>query len=229
MPILLLLVLLALAVPPAAGAAPRVLVTGDSMVRPLDRQLIRPVERAGGRLKRDTRPGTNLSRPLAFDWVRHARRQMKRYRPDATVMFIGAGDSYPLKAEDGREVECCSRSWIAAYARRVGRLMSIYRRDGRANVYWLTLPAARNRDHARRIAAVNAGITAAAEEAAEGVRVVDTVPVLSPGYRFKRRIRYKGRRVVIRDDDGVHLTVGGARVARDLVVRAMRRDGVLPR
>ena len=229
MPVLLLLVLVALAVPPTASAAPRVLATGDSMVQPLDKLLVPPVERAGGRVKRDAHPGTNLTRPLVFDWVRHARRQVKRDRPHATVMFIGANDFEPLKAEDGREVDCCGRSWIAAYARRVGQLMSIYRRDGRAKVYWLTHPAPRKPDHARRVAAINAAIAQAGEEAAEGVKVVDTVPALSPGYRFKRRIRYKGRLVVVRDGDGVHLTTAGAKIARDLVLRAMRRDGLLPR
>jgi len=169
-------VLLLLFAAPAA-AAPRVLATGDSMVHPLDGQLVRPVERAGGRVKRDVRPGTNLTRPVVFDWIRHARRVTKRYRPHATVMFIGAHDFSPLRAEDGREVECCRRPWIAAYARLVERMMSIYRRDGRANVYWLTLPAPRNRDHARHVAAVNAAIARAGETAAEGVHVVDTVPV----------------------------------------------------
>ena len=169
-------VLLLLFAAPAA-AAPRVLATGDSMVHPLNGQLVRPVERADGRVKRDVRPGTNLTRPVVFDWIRHARRVTKRYRPHATVMFIGAHDFSPLRAEDGREVECCRRPWIAAYARLVERMMSIYRRDGRANVYWLTLPAPRNRDHARHVAAVNAAIARAGETAAEGVHVVDTVPV----------------------------------------------------
>jgi len=41
-------------------------------------------------------------------------------------------------------------------------------------------------------------------------------------------MRYRGRRVVVRDPDGVHLTAAGSRIVRDIVVRAMRRDGVLP-
>lgn len=229
MPVLLLVALAALAAPPTASAAPRVLATGDSMVQPLDRLLVPPVKRAGGRVKRDARPATSLTRPVVFDWIRHAKRQAKRSRPSATIMFIGANDFDPLPAEDGREVECCGRSWIAAYASRVGRLMSIYRRGGRANVYWLTHPAPRQRDLARRLAAINVAIAQAGEKAGEGVKVVDTVPSLSPGYRFRRRARYRGRLVVVRDEDGVHLTTGGAKIARDLVLRAMRRDGVLPR
>ena len=55
--------------------------------------------------------------------------------------------------------------------------------------------------------------------------MVDTVPVLSPNNRFRRKLRYRGRSVVVRDGDGVHLTTAGARMARDLVVRAMRADG----
>jgi hypothetical protein len=58
--------------------------------------------------------------------------------------------------------------------------------------------------------------------------MVDTVPTLSPGNRFRRKLRYRGRTVVARDGDGVHLTTAGSRIARDLVVRAMRADGLLP-
>jgi hypothetical protein len=56
---------------------------------------------------------------------------------------------------------------------------------------------------------------------------VDTIPALSPGNRYRRRVRYRGKTVVVRGRDGVHLTTAGARIARDLVVRAMRADGVL--
>jgi hypothetical protein len=228
--VLIRLLALALLAPGSVAAtespAPRVLVTGDSMVEPLDRQLGAAVKRAGGRAFRDPRPGTGLTRPLILDWVRHARRQAKRHRPRATVMFIGANDSAALRAGDGREVECCRRAWIAAYADRVERMMRIYRRGSRAWVYWVTLPMPRGREHWPRFKATNLAIAQAGEAAGERVRVVDTIPALSPGNRYRRRVEYRGRTVTVRDKDGVHLTVGGSRIVRDLVTRAMRADGV---
>jgi hypothetical protein len=223
----LLAVLAVLALPARAADPPlRVLVTGDSMMQPLDEILRKPVKRAGGRVVSDPRPGTGLSNRIAFDWQRHAKRQMRRHRPRATVMLIGPNDSYAMRGADGREVSCCRRAWIDAYAERAARMMRTYRRRGRAFVYWLTLPTPVE-PHRQRFAAINIAIEQAAGEAGSRVRVVDLVPVLSPGNRFRRKLRYRGRRVVVRDRDGVHLTNAGSRIASDAVRRAMRRDGLL--
>ena len=118
-----------LAAPAAAEAAPvRVLVTGDSLVQPLDELMVRPIERRGGRAMKDPRPGSGITRPLVLDWVRHARRQVRKRRPQATVVFIGAGDTEPLTSASGPRVACCRRAWIDAYADRVERMMRTYMR-----------------------------------------------------------------------------------------------------
>lgn len=223
--VLSLLVLPAFAT--ASSPSPRVLITGDSMVEPVDRVVAAAVERHGGRAFRDARPGTGITRPLYLDWIRHARRQVKRYHQDATVMFIGANDSAALRAADGREVECCRRAWIDAYATRVERMMRIYRQDSKAWVYWLTLPLPRGSEHWPRFRATNLAIKQAGAAAGEHVRVVDTVPILSPDDRYHRRVTYDGRVVTVRDKDGIHLTAAGARILRDLVMDAMRSDGVI--
>ena len=226
---LLVAVVLLLGSTATAEAAPRVLVTGDSLVQPLDDLMVRPVERAGGRTIRDPRPGTGLTTPLVLDWVKHARRQVRNHRPHATVVFIGAGDTEPLTIAGGPRVACCQRAWIDAYADRVEQMMRAYMRRKRRPVYWLTLPMPRQESRRQQFLAINYAIAQAARKAGSKAHVIDTVPTLSPGNRFHRRLRYRGESVVVRHSDGVHLTTDGARMARDLVVRAMRSDGVLRR
>ena len=214
---------------PAEAARQRVLVTGDSLVQPLDRLVVRSVERRGGRGFGDARPATSITRPLILNWVKHARKQVRKYRPHATVVFIGAGDTEPLPSSNGPQVACCHRAWIDAYAERVESMMRTYMRGQRQDVYWLTLPAPRQRSRRQQFLAINYAIAQAARKAGPKSHVVDTVPVLSPHNRFRRKRRYHGKRVVVRDGDGVHLTTAGSRMVRDLVVRRMRRDGVLGR
>jgi hypothetical protein len=227
---LLVAVILLLGFVASAEAAPmRVLVTGDSLVQPLDDLMVRPIERAGDRAIKDPRPGTGITTPLVLDWVKHARRQVRKHRPHASVVFIGAGDTEPLTTPGGPRVMCCQRAWIDAYADRVEEMMRTYMRKKRRHVYWLTLPMPRQDDRRQQFLAINYAIAQAARKAGSKAHVVDTVPVLSPGNRFHRRLRYHGESVVVRDGDGVHLTTDGARIARDLVVSAMRSDGVLRR
>ena len=220
------MLLVALAVPAEAAQRP-VLVTGDSLVQPLDDLMVRPVERSGGRVAKDPRPGTGITRPLVLDWVKHARRQTRKHRPRATVVFIGAGDTEPLQSSTGPRVACCRRAWIDAYTDRVEQMMRTYMRRKRRHVYWLTLPAPRQESRRQQFLAINYAIGQAARKAGAKAHVVDTVPVLSPDNEFRRKLRYRGKRVVVRAGDGVHLTTAGSRIARDLVRRAMRADGTL--
>ncbi|MDQ5808062.1 MAG: hypothetical protein M3320_05235, partial [Actinomycetota bacterium] len=63
-----------------------------------------------------------------------------------------------------------------------------------------------------------------AEPALRGAgRVIETGKVFTPGGRFRATVR--GR--VVRQPDGVHLNTRGASIAAGLVVRRLRRDGVL--
>ena len=192
------------------------LATGDSMIQIVDSHLRRRLR--GVRVRSDARISTGISKPAMLDWVALARRQAAARRPNVTVMFLGANDGFPI-----RGVSCCGRAWIEGYAARVRRMIASYRRRGAARVYWLTLPAPRRGSFARVFRAVNAALRLA-EPALEGSgRILDMGRVFTPGGRFRTSI---GGRVV-RQPDGVHLNVLGASIAANVVIRALRRDGVL--
>lgn len=226
----LILVLVALALPAATAADEprlRLLVTGDSMVQPLDREMDRKFSPSEAHVAKDARPGTGISRPVLLDWPRHAAHQTKRHRPDAVVVFIGAGDSEPLPTESGPEAECCRQSWIDAYAKRVKRMQRAYlRRDG-TRVYWLTLPTPRRESWRMRFNALNLAFRMASEDVGDRVRLIDTIPVLTPGNRYRAAVTRNGRRQIVRDRDGIHLNKAGSRIVRDLVLRQMRADGLI--
>ena len=192
------------------------LATGDSMIQIVDSHLKRRLP--GVRVQTDARISTGISKPAMLDWVALARRQALGRRPNVTVMFIGANDGFPIGG-----VNCCGRDWIERYAARVRRMISSYRRRGAARVYWLTLPAARKAGFARVFRAVNAALRLAEPALRGSGRILDLGRVFTPGGRFRTSI---GGRVV-RQPDGVHLNVRGANIAAGVVIRALRRDGVL--
>ena len=51
--------------------------------------------------------------------------------------------------------------------------------------------------------------------------------IFTPKGRFQSSIRRGGRRVVVRQSDGIHLNPRGAAIAARVAVRAMRHDGLL--
>jgi lysophospholipase L1-like esterase len=199
----------------------RILATGDSMIQLVD-SFIR--ERAGrASLRSDARVSTGISKPSLLDWRAHAREQVADIRPDVTVMFLGANDGFPMAGAD-----CCGIPWIAEYGRRAREMMRTYARGGRGRVYWLLLPAARGGLFRETFPAVNAALRQAAAGLEDDVRLIELDEVFTPGGRFRRSMKVGGKRVRVRQSDGVHLNVTGARLAAKLIARAIRRDRMLP-
>jgi hypothetical protein len=199
----------------------RILATGDSMIQIVDsfmRERARPAL-----LRSDARVSTGISKPSLLDWRAHAREQVAGIHPDVTVMFLGANDGFPMAG-----VDCCGMPWIAEYARRVREIMRTYARGGRARVYWLLLPAARGGLFRETFPAVNAALRLAAARLEDDVRLIELDEVFTPGGRYRKSMRIGGKRVRVRQSDGVHLNTTGAKLAARLVVEAIRHDRMLP-
>jgi hypothetical protein len=208
-------------------ARQRILVTGDSMILGLFEALGRKLgDRAA--VQGDPHPGRGITTPGHFDWTGHARRSARAARPDVTVVFVGAADAgYPLRTLSGATVSCCEPAWVAAYARRVRRMMRSYARAGTGLVYWVLLPAPRSAAKARVFGAENSGVRRAAHGEESGVKVVDRIAtVLTPHGRFGDRIVLAGRPQVVRDADGLHLSPAGIDIAADILLDALRTDGL---
>lgn len=196
-----------------ARSLPRVLVTGDSTVQGIGAFL---ADRLGRtiRVAEGWRGGSAIS-DATDRWPARAARQARRLRPRVTVMSVGANEGWPLGG-----AECCGEAWQAAYSERVRGIVGSYARQGRGHVLWLTLPTPA--DPRRQV--ITDAVNAAVARAAAGdprVTIVALDQVISPGGRFTRTLRYRGRTRVVRAPDGVHLSVAGTAIAADLLVRVL--------
>jgi lysophospholipase L1-like esterase len=199
------------------------LVTGDSMSQPLDAELAR---RLAGSVKvvRDPHLGTGISQSAIVDWAKLSVAQVKKDKPDAVVVFIGANEGFPMKGPDGRQVQCCGVDWAAIYASRVRQMMNTYRQAGAARVYWMTLPTPRDPDREKISKTVNAAIGVAAEPWRSQVRVFDTVPVFTPGEKYRDAMDVHGSEKIVRQSDGIHLNEVGSSYLADLLLPLIDRD-----
>jgi lysophospholipase L1-like esterase len=200
----------------------RILATGDSMIQIIDSFMKQRVGSRGAVVRSDARISTGLSKPSMLDWPAHAEEQATGMQPDATVMFIGANDGFPMEGAD-----CCGAAWIDEYARRARQMMRSYARAGRGRVYWLLLPAARGGFFRELFPAVNTALRHAAAGLDDDVRLIDLEAVFTPGGRYRSSMRIDGKRVRVRQSDGVHLNTAGASLAATLVIRALRGDRML--
>jgi hypothetical protein len=229
---LVLITLLAaiLATPAHAATRPRLtdlLVTGDSMSVPLNQELYLALAPHGVHVFSDPQYGGGISTDFVFDWPAEAAKEATKLKPDATVVFIGANEGFPLTGRRGRKVHCCGPRWEALYANRVRRMMRSYRRGGLGRIYWITVPALRDARRTRIGKVVNAAIAVAAKAYPDQVRLIDGGAIFTPdGYRDSMPV--DGVDTVVREPDGMHLNEAGARVLSGAVVATLLPDFTLP-
>jgi hypothetical protein len=215
---LTLLALLCTAVSSQA-AGPRILVTGDSMMRGVDRSLRQELERIQKlSFRSDVHIGEGVTNA---PWIRRARGQAFQHQPNATVAFMGANDHY-----DMFRAVCCREKWVAKYERRVTRIIRAYLREDRAEVYWLTLPAAQG-VRRRIFPMINDAIRRAVERSGPHAHLVDAWTAFTPGGHYRSTMLWKGAELVVRSADGVHLSRPGQGIAAELIRDALLADGVV--
>ena len=198
---------------------PRVVIAGNSMMQSVDSVL---VDRIGDRARTwiTSRIGTGVTAPSG-NALAAARRRAARLRPDVAVVFYGGNDGYDIPVPGGTPIVCCGEAWIAAYARRAGAVMRAYGRRGRGFVLWVTSPAHRSAHMTALAQAINEASRRAAERLPY-VRLVRVERLLTPGFRYRDSMFWRGRTRRVRSD-GVHLTVDGARIAASLVISKLER------
>jgi lysophospholipase L1-like esterase len=210
--------------PPPRRPLHTLLITGDSMSMPLDDDLARQLDPRGVHVIEDPHIGTGISNTFIVDWGQLAVAQVKADRPDAVVVFIGANDGFPMPGAGGHEVSCCGAQWASIYANRVRQMANTYRQAGVARVYWLTLPTPREAARQGIARVVNAAISVGAQPWAAQVRVIDTVPIFTPGGVYRDAMSVGGTQTIVRQADGIHLNDAGSSLLATTVLGMIGRD-----
>lgn len=210
--------------PPPKRRLHTVLVTGDSMSEPLDLDLAQALAPNGVQVTRDPHIGTGISSTILVDWGKLSTFQVHHYHPDAVVIFIGANDGFSMPGPGNKPVNCCGVEWATIYAQRARQMMNAYRQSGVARVYWLTLPAPREAARQQIARVVNAAINVAAEPWRDQIRIIDTVPVFTPGNHYRDSMNINGQPTIVRQSDGIHLNDAGSALAAKIVLAAIAKD-----
>jgi hypothetical protein len=198
------------------------LITGDSLSTPLDLELARRLTGRGVKVLREPHLGSGISKTDLVDWGKLSTAQTKKDRPNAVVVFIGANEGFPMTDPAGHSQSCCGAAWASIYANRARQMMNTYRRGGATRVYWITVPTPREASHARIQRVVNAAIEVAAQPWRSQVEVVDTVPVFTPGAKYRDAMTVGGRKTIVREPDGIHLNPAGSGLLAGILINDLK-------
>ena len=206
--------------PPDDPSAEKVLIVGDSMAatdfgRALQRRLDAHV---GLKAVRRGKSATGLARPDYFDWMSEAQRQLKRHKPDLVVVIIGGNDGQDLIPKTkGRRVHWNKPKWKDAYAARVQAFTRLLMGDER-RVAWIELPAMDRKRFERKLSFIREVQKTALAELGPRVRYVSTRDIFyDDNGRLRRKIKARGKKVALRQDDGIHFSLPGSQYFADAV------------
>lgn len=203
----------------------QLLVTGDSLTGYLGPELVNEAAAAApvhGVVA--THDGTGLTSPAYVDWSVVARHQVASGHPDVVVVMLGGNDFQNMTLPGGQFFLAGSNAWTQEYQRRATVCMQVWAQGGKARVYWLSMPPARNPQWALDDAQINIAL----QHAAAQVPGVEYLNVLGPITNHGRYADFvqnaAGQTVLIREQDGVHLNIAGSTIVAQEVLPAIKRD-----
>jgi hypothetical protein len=208
---------------PTAGDPLRLLIAGDSMTESLGPVLLEAADATGvidG--ERELRYSSGLTRPDYFDWPAFLTDLLERDDPEAVVIMLGANDAQGIMTPDGAAA-FGTDPWIAEYRKRVAAVMAVLT-GGDRTVYWIGQPIMRSSDFDERMRLLtDIYRTEAARHPA--IRFVDTRALFARDGAYSDYLPgADGTPVLVRRDDGIHLTPAGAERLAEVLMRAIGDD-----
>jgi hypothetical protein len=198
---------------PTADAPLRVLVAGDSMTEAFGPAFLAAADSTGViDADHELEYSSGLTRPDYFDWPAELVSLLAEHDPEVVILMLGANDAQGILATGG-PAGFATEAWIAEYRARVAQTMTLLDADGRI-VYWIGQPIMRSGSFDERMALITDIYRQEASRHA-GVRFVETRELFSAEGAYSAYLpSSSGDPVLVRRDDGIHLTpAGGDRLA----------------
>lgn len=204
----------------------RIGVFGDSMAEGLWTALYRDLDdEPGVTVTRFSEVSTGLARYDYVDIQAKTRSQLDDQPVDAAVLLFGTNDAQGISL-DGVILPFGSDGWKAAYAKRVTDLVALLRSRDVA-VYWVGLPRMKRESFDDKMGVINAVI--AERMRALGVPYLETTAITADaeGGYAPYLPDASGRKVLMRANDGVHMSMAGyLRIGKPVADRLRRDAGI---
>lgn len=192
----------------------RVFIAGDSLMQGPATELSKRFRDRGIYAIDASRVSTGLAYPQFFDWVSKIKDAISKGRVDAVIVFLGANDTFDMY-EGPNVFAVGTPAWQRLYLSRVEQIAA-FSKQHNVPLIWLGMPAMNRSDIQPFIPMMNRLYKSAVQRHA-GIYVPTdrTLGETENSYISSKVI--KGKRFVLRADDGVHFTPIGWTLVADTV------------
>jgi pimeloyl-ACP methyl ester carboxylesterase len=201
----------------------RILIVGASSIQGhLGTALVETFELYGGiKVKRFGKLSTGLVRPDQLNWPEKLDELAAEFRPDLIITNFGGNDAQGIKLEGRKVAKWGTTEWDREYAERVRAIVEIGNKYN-AVIVNLGMPVMRSKKFSKRMERLNR-VTREATEMAGAVYVSTWEMAATPYGEYRKDVRFKGERGLLRAGDGVHYSSLGARFVAEQVLQDLER------
>jgi hypothetical protein len=171
-----------------------------------------------------SKTSSGLTRQDFYDWPAALPAVLAEGAPDAVVVSLGDNDAQPLQPEGSTTfVDVGSPEWLTEYSRRLSAFVDQLTAAG-SRVYLVGQPVMRDPTFDGRIAVVDRAYRNLAD-ADPDITYIDSRALLGDDAGgYTDTLPDMGQTVTVRNEDGIHLSLEGARWMAKVVGRAVAAD-----
>ncbi len=196
---------------PTAKDPLRVYIGGDSLVGSIGNPLATQLGNLGViKATYDSRPSSGLVNSDFFNWNTHAKSILTQYKPEVVVFMIGTNDAAIVSSNP--------KGYKEAYSEKLNDFLDIVSPSTR-KVFFVLAPSMKETALNKNVDKINDVISDVAKE--WKVHVLDSSSTLSPSGTFSIKVSQGNKNVVVRADDGVHITGEGGKLLATSIFKSL--------
>lgn len=198
-----------------------ILVIGDSLGTDLGGGLSLQLEKSPQiRLIQKGKTLTGLSNAWYYNWPRHLKSDLTKYRPQLLIVFVGGNDEQGIEV-NGHPATFASTAWRKQYAKNVATMMREATKTGTA-VLWVGMPIMDPNGYRQGMQIINS-LFARVATTIPGVTFLPTWQFFaSHNGQFRFNASVNGKLQAIRTPDGIHPTAVGQGVLATYIIKELR-------
>ena len=205
---------------PANGHS-TILVIGDSLGTDLGGGLSLQLEKSPKiTLVQKGKTLTGLSNAWYYNWPRHLKSDLKKYRPQLLIVFVGGNDEQGIEVNQ-HPAAFASTTWRKQYAENIATMMGEATKAG-SKVLWVGMPIMYPNGYRQGMQIINS-LFAHVATTIPGVTFLPTWRFFaSRDGQFRFNASVNGKLQAIRTPDGIHPTAVGQGVLATYIVDELR-------
>ncbi|RDU72688.1 DUF459 domain-containing protein [Helicobacter aurati] len=186
------------------------LLIGDSLMQGIGIMLVRALRTKGLRAYNIAKQNTGLTFTSFFNWARTTQKALeKNPKISVLVVCLGANDPWDVKG-----IKFGSEKWNTLYNAKIEEVLSIAREHA-VFVVWFQVPTIKNEQLNNKIALLNAMYAKNLESHGLFIKT----EILTNEGKFSSYIKNtEGKSVLVRAQDGIHLTTKGSEILSNLLL-----------